>query len=74
MQEINGALFLNAKGLFFISNIIGSSSSTNSNSSFNQSLLSIKQVLEKVLIMWQLLLETMMQIKKTQKKLKLLCY
>ena len=39
-----------------------------------QSLLNIRQALLEVLIMWQLLLKTMMQIKKSQKKLKLLCH
>ena len=33
-----------------------------------------KKALQEVLIMWKLLLETMMQIKKAQKKLKLLCH
>ena len=33
-----------------------------------------KTSITEVLIMWQLLLETMMQIKKAQKKMKLLCH
>ena len=39
-----------------------------------QSLLNIRQALHEVIIMWQLLLETMMQIKKAHTKLKFLCY
>ena len=39
----------------------------------SQSLLNTRQPLQEVLIMWQLLLDTMMQIK-AQKKLKLLCH
>ena len=39
MQEINYALSLNAKGLFFfISNIIGSICSANSNNSFSSNI------------------------------------
>ena len=39
-----------------------------------ESLLSIRQVLQEVIIMWQLLLNAMMQTKKVQNKLKLLCH
>ena len=51
---------------------------TNENNGPNKnvikSLLSIRQVLQEVLIMWQLLLKAMMQIKRAQRKLKLLCH
>ena len=39
-----------------------------------QSLLNVRQTLQEVLIMWQLLLETMMQIKKARRNMKLLCH